>query len=128
MLLFHVPVRGSAGVLLLGTVLYVTAATGFGLLISTFVKTQVAAVFAAGILTSIPAISFSGMLSPASSLSGVGKILGLGFPSIYFQQIGLGTFTKALGLAELRSTLFKLVVVAVAYLLASTLLLNRQER
>ena len=87
---FEVPIRGSAPALVLGALLYVCSSTAFGLLISSFAKTQVAAIFAAGILTSVPAISFSGMLSPISSLSGGGKVVGLCFPTRYFQSISLG--------------------------------------
>ena len=45
---------------------------GFGLLISTFTRTQVSAVFATAILSIIPAVNFSGLLVPVSSLSGGG--------------------------------------------------------
>ncbi len=46
--------------LTLGATLYVIATTAFGLLISSFVKTQIAAIFATAILTTLPAIQFSG--------------------------------------------------------------------
>jgi len=82
--LFQVPVKGSLAALLVGAALYVVATTGFGLLLSTFVKTQVAAIFAAGILTTLPAMQFSGFLTPISSLSGSAKVMGQVFPSTYF--------------------------------------------
>ena len=44
--LFEVPVKGSLLALVLGTLLYVGASTGFGQLVSTFTRTQVSAVFA----------------------------------------------------------------------------------
>ena len=78
-----------------------TATTGFGLLLSTFVKTQVAAIFAAAILTMLSAIQFSGFLTPVASLSGSARVMGQAFPSTYFQQISIGAFTKALGVADL---------------------------
>ena len=43
---FNVPVKGSFGALGLGALLYVFSTCGFGQLVSTFTKTQVAAVFA----------------------------------------------------------------------------------
>ena len=43
---FNVPVKGSFGALALGALLYVFSTCGFGQLVSTFTKTQVAAVFA----------------------------------------------------------------------------------
>ena len=49
------------------------ATVGFGVLISSFTRTQVAAVFATAILSIVPAVNFSGMLAPVSSLSGRGE-------------------------------------------------------
>jgi ribosome-dependent ATPase len=125
---FEVPIKGSAPVLVLGALLYVAATTGFGLLISSFARTQVAAIFAAGILTTIPAISFSGMLSPTSSLSGGGRIVGLCFPARYFQSISLGTYTKQLGFAELRDDLLALGAFALLFIAVSAALMPEQER
>src|SRR4029077_972801 len=66
--LFQVPVKGSFATLVLGAVIYVLASTGFGLLISVFVTSQSAAIFAAAIITILPAVQFSGMFVPVSSL------------------------------------------------------------
>ena len=40
---FGVPLKGSASVLLVGTLIYVTATTAYGMLVSTFARTQIAA-------------------------------------------------------------------------------------
>ena len=74
---FHVPVKGSFGALALGTLLYVFSTCGFGQLISTFTQTQVAAVFATTVLSVIPTVNFSGLLTPVSSLTGAGRVIGL---------------------------------------------------
>ena len=71
--IFRVPPKGPILVLLLGTIVYVVATVGFGVLISSFTRTQVAAVFATAILSIVPAVNFSGMLAPVSSLSGGAK-------------------------------------------------------
>ncbi len=125
--LFHVPVKGSPAALMVGAALYVAATTGFGLLLSTFVKTQVAAIFAAGILTTLPAIQFSGFVTPVSSLSGSARVMGQAFPSTYFQQISIGTCTKALGFADLASNVVALGALSVGYLLVALTLLKTQE-
>jgi ribosome-dependent ATPase len=83
--LFRVPVKGSLLMLVVGTLFYVAATTGFGQLVSTFTRTQVTAVFATSILSIIPAVNFSGLLVPVSSLSGGGRLLGLGFPPAWYQ-------------------------------------------
>jgi len=126
--LFVVPIRGSAPALVLGALLYVAATTGFGLLVSSFARTQVAAIFAAGILTTIPAVSFSGMLFPASSLSGIGRVVGLCFPARYFQAIALGAYTKQLGFGDLGTDLAILAGFSTLFLALSATLIPAQER
>jgi ribosome-dependent ATPase len=122
-----VPVKGSVLALTLGALLYVMAATGFGMLVSTVVRTQIAAIFAVAILTILPAVNFSGLLTPVSSLAPVAKMIGLGFPSTFFQQIGVGTFTKALEFRELATDLLILAAFVAVYSLLSRLLLRKQE-
>src|SRR3974377_2369506 len=98
-LLFSVPVKGSWATLILGGVVYILASTGFGLLLSVFASTQTAAIFAAAIIAILPAVQFSGMFVPVSSLKGGPWLAGKIFPSTYFQAIRAAPFTKALGLA-----------------------------
>jgi ribosome-dependent ATPase len=126
--LFQVPVKGSFVALTLGTLLYVGAATGFGQLISTFTKTQVAAVFATTVLAMIPAANFSGVLVPVSSLGGLARVAGLSFPPAWYQVLSIGTFTKGLGFEELRLNLAVLAAFFIAYLVAAVLILQKQER
>ena len=82
---------------------------------------------AVAILTVLPAVNFSGLLTPVSSLSTVAKMIGLGFPSTFFQQISVGTFTKALGFRELFVDLLILVGFVVVYSFLSCRLLRKQE-
>ncbi|HDZ1328977.1 TPA: ribosome-associated ATPase/putative transporter RbbA, partial [Klebsiella pneumoniae] len=69
---FGVAHKGSFLTLTLAALLYVTIATGLGLLISTFMKSQIAAIFGTAIITLIPATQFSGMIDPVASLEGPG--------------------------------------------------------
>jgi ribosome-dependent ATPase len=124
---FRVPVKGPFLVLLLGTIVYVIATTGFGELISSFTRTQVAAVFATAILSIVPAVNFSGMLAPVSSLSGGARIIGLSFPSSWYQQISVGVFAKALGLADLWPEIAALVLIAIVFLGIALVFLRKQE-
>ena len=125
--LFGVPVKGSLLMLVLGTLLYVAAATGFGQLVSTFTRTQVAAVFATIVISIIPAANFSGLLVPVSSLSGGGRLLGLGFPSAWYQPISVGAFTKGLGFEDLWPNLLCSRAFSSLYLVAAQLILRKQE-
>lgn len=127
LLLFGVPIKGSFAMLALGTLLYVIATTGFGQLVSTFTRTQVSAVFATAILSIIPAVNFSGLLVPVSSLSGGARLIGLGFPTAWYQPISVGAFTKGLGFEDLPLNLFMLAGFALLFLVAAQLLLRKQE-
>jgi len=124
---FHVPVKGSFAALVLGALLYVFSTCGFGQLVSSFTRTQVAAVFATTILAVIPTVNFSGLLVPVSSLTGQGRLIGLMFPAAWFQPISVGTFTKGLGLSDVGFNAFVLVIFAVGFLIAAHVLLQKQE-
>jgi ribosome-dependent ATPase len=126
-LLFDVPIKGSVATLVLGGVIYVLASTGFGLLISVFVSTQTAAIFAAAIITILPAVQFSGMFVPTSSLTGAGWFAAKIFPSTYFQSVSVGTFTKALDISSLWTDIAVIGVIALIYFSASVWFLGKQE-
>jgi ribosome-dependent ATPase len=126
--LFQVPFKGSFPVLLIGVLIYVTTTTAYGMLISAFTSTQIAALFGTAILTVLPAVQFSGMMTPVSSLSGAARYVGLAFPMTYFVPISVGTFTKGLGFADLAPDLGMLAVFVPVLLLLSMLMLRKQER
>jgi ribosome-dependent ATPase len=125
---FEVPLKGSFLALLLGTLIYVTTTTAYGMVISAFARTQIAALFGTAILTVLPATQFAGMTTPVSSLSGVAQIMGRAFPMTYFVPISVGAFTKGLGIADLGGNIASLAVFIPVLTLISFLLLRRQER
>jgi ribosome-dependent ATPase len=126
--IFGVPLKGSFLALAVGAVIYVTATTGYGLLISAFASTQIAALFGTAILTVLPATQFSGMLAPVSSLSGLPAVMARLFPMTYFLPISVGTFTKSLGFAALAGEMATLALFVPALTLLSLLLLRKQAR
>jgi ribosome-dependent ATPase len=125
---FKVPLKGSFPTLLLGVLIYVTTTTAYGMLISAFTRTQIAALFGTAILTVLPASQFAGMMTPVSSLSGTAQIMGRIFPMTYFVPISIGTFTKGLGFLDLATNLAALAVFIPVLILLSLLLLRKQER
>jgi ribosome-dependent ATPase len=126
-LVFRIDLTGSVSALVIGAICYVAATTAFGLLVSTFVRTQIAAVFATSIIIMIPTVNFSGFMTPISSLDEAGRLFGLAFPGAYFQQISIGAFTKGLHWIDLWHNHLALAGFAIAYLLISILLLRKQE-
>ena len=124
---FGVPHKGSFLTLTLAALLYVTIATGLGLLISTFMKSQIAAIFGTAIITLIPATQFSGMIDPVASLEGPGRWIGQIYPTSHFLTIARGTFSKALGLADLWGSFIPLLIAVPLVLGLSVWLLKKQE-
>jgi ribosome-dependent ATPase len=128
LVVFKVPLKGSLATLFLGALIYVTATTAYGMLISAFARTQIAALFGTAILTVLPATMFAGMLVPVSALSGMAQIMGRLFPMTYFLPISVGTFTKGLGFSDLATDLAGLAFFIPALTALNLLLLRKQER
>lgn len=125
---FGVPHKGDFLLLTVAALLYVTAATGLGLLVSAFTRSQIAAIFATSLATIIPSSRFSGMIDPVSSLEGGARLVGEIFPATYFLTISRGTFSKALGFAELGSLLLPLALAIPVITSLAVILLKKQER
>jgi ribosome-dependent ATPase len=121
-----VPVTGSFLALAAGALLYLVCATGLGLLMSTFMDSQIAAIFGTSIATILPAVQFAGLLNPVSSLSGAGSFIGHLYPTTYFLTISRGTFSKGLGFSELSTSFFALAAIIPVLTVASVLLLKKQ--
>ena len=128
LILFRIPMKGDFLTDFAGAILYVTCATGIGLLISTVTRTQVAALFATAIITLVPASNFCGLTDPVSSLSGFGRFIGNIYPTAYYITISRGTFSKALGFAGLRGAFIPLLIAIPLLVGLSVLFLKKQER
>jgi ribosome-dependent ATPase len=125
---FGVPLTGSFLTLATGTLLYVSAATAVGLLISTFMRSQIAAIFGTAVLTILPATEYSGIIDPVSSLEGTGRIIGELYPTTHYVTISRGTFSKALDFSDLAASFIPLVLAAPILLALAAALLRKQER
>ncbi len=127
-IVFGIPVKGSFLMLTLCTLLYVTATTGIGMVISTFVSSQVAAVFITAIITLVPTIQFSGLLQPVSTLAGRAKLVGTIWPTTYYMHASKGAFTKGLGPDLLMQDVIVLACCIPILWAVSTLALRKQEK
>ncbi|WP_077928744.1 ribosome-associated ATPase/putative transporter RbbA [Wohlfahrtiimonas populi] len=124
---FGVPMKGSFLALSLVTLLFCIFSTGFGLLASTLTNSQIGAIFFTVILTLIPAVQFSGLINPVSSLEGFGAIVGQIYPTSHMLTATRGVFSKALHLNSLTHELMVLIIVVPIIILASVALLKKQE-
>jgi len=124
---FGVPVKGSVATLTLAALLFVISATGFGLLASTFTRSQIAAMFVTMIGTLIPCVQFAGLLNPVSSLEGTGALIGAVYPATHFLTISRGVFSKALDLGALAGSFWPLAASIPVILGLAVALLRKQE-
>ena len=126
--LFGVPLKGSFIGLAVGTLLMVSASTALGLLISCFVRSQLAAIFATAIITMIPAQTYSGFLYPLSTMEGGALIIGKTFPSSWYYTVSVGSFTKGLHTADLLHEYAAIAAFAATSLILACVLLKKQEK
>ena len=126
--LFGVPLKGSFTGLAVGTFLMVSASTALGLLISCFVRSQLAAIFATAIITMIPAQTYSGFLYPLSTMEGGALIIGKTFPSSWYYTVSVGSFTKGLHTADLLHEYAAIATFAATSLILACVLLKKQEK
>jgi ribosome-dependent ATPase len=127
-IVFGIPLKGSFSTLTLAALLYIINATALGLVISSFMRSQIAALFGTALLTLLPATQFSGMIDPVSSLNGAAAFIGHVYPTTHFLTIARGTFSKALGFAELQSSFLPLLLGIPFLIGLGGVLLQKQER
>lgn len=124
--LFQVPFTGSFTLFTLAALFYVTAATAMGMVVSAFVKSQIAAILSTSVITILPAMQFSGLIDPVSSLEGLGALISKIYPTTYFTTIARGTFSKALGFEQLGGALIPLIISVPVLIGLGTILLKKQ--
>ncbi len=75
----------------------------------------------------IPAIQFSGLIHPVSSLEGAAAFVGQLYPTSHFLIISRGAFSKALGFPDLWVYYLPLAAMIVVLTLLSVACLKKQE-
>ncbi|XKM14458.1 ribosome-associated ATPase/putative transporter RbbA [Orbaceae bacterium ac157xtp] len=124
---FDVPIKGSFLTLTFATFVYCIISTGMGLLASSFTRSQIAAMFLTLIGTLIPAIQFSGMINPVTSLEGSGRIIGSIYPTSHMLTISRGVFCKALSFSDLYWSINMLLFAVPIILILTVTLLKKQD-
>jgi ABC-2 type transport system permease protein len=109
--IFHVPLRGSPLLVLLLSGVFVLAALGIGLFISTVAPNQQVAMLGAVMTTQLPAVLLSGFIFPISSMPAPIQALSHIIPATHFIRILRGTFLKGSDLTLLwQPALFLLIL------------------
>ncbi len=123
--LFGVPMRGNLGELLVGTLFFLTSTLGVGLLISSVVETQQAAMAASLLTAVLPSFVLSGFIFPIRSMPRPIQLVTYLIPARYYLVILRGIFIKGVGLLEVWGELLCLVVFATLVLTLSFLRMRR---
>lgn len=115
-LLFGVPLRGNAFLLILLSALFLTVMLGQGLLISVLSINQLQAYQMATLLTFLPAFLLSGFVFAIQQMPLPLRLFSFIVPSRYFVTISKGIYLKGIGLAILWPQVIVLIGFAVFFL------------
>ena len=108
-LLFGVPIRGSIGLLLGISCLFLLSALGIGLLISTVANTQQEA-FLLTFLTMFPSVFLAGFIYPIAAMPKVLQFVSGVIPLTYFLVVVRGVVIKGVGVPALTSQISALAI------------------
>jgi ABC-2 type transport system permease protein len=117
---FGVPLVGSISLLVVTSALFLVAALGLGLLISSVSSTQLVAMSIAIMATMLPTILLSGFVFPISTMPAPIRAVTYLIPARYFLVIVRGIFLKGVGLSVLWSQALLLLVSGVVLIVMST--------
>ena len=113
MIVFGVPFKGSFVLFFSASLLYVIATTGIGMLVSVFVRTQIAAMLISLFITFVPALQYSGLEVPIASMGKDAQVIAHLMPAMHYVRVIDGTFLKGVGLSVLWPSFLSLTFYAV---------------
>lgn len=117
---FHLPMRGSLGLLLGQSALFVITTLSIGLFASTIARTQQEAMLTT-FATLLPTIYLSGFLFPLSAMPPVLQAISVVIPLRYFLIIVRGIILKGVGLELLIPETVTLVILGVVLMIIASL-------
>lgn len=125
LLVFQIPFRGSALLLLCGSILFLLSTLGIGLFISTVSHTQQQSMMASFFFF-LPALMLSGFSFPIRNMPLPVQYLTYLNPVRYFLEIVRGIFLKGTGVSVLWPQMVALLVFGVAILVISALRFHKR--
>lgn len=127
-LLFKVPFRGNFPFYFISTLIYILGTSSIGLLMTNFLKTQLASLISTIIITVIPAFLYSGYLVPVSSMGIEGSLFSKINPAYYYLNIVKGSFLKGAGVYELLPNLLFLILFYIFIFSLTLKTFSKRER
>ena len=113
-ILFGVPFRGNAALLMVLSFFFLTGALGLGMFISAVAKSQVLATQVAMVVTYLPTLLLSGFMFSIDSMPAPLRAVSYLLPARYFLVVTRGIFLKGVGIEVLRVQGLLMVAFALA--------------
>ncbi|MDK2933504.1 MAG: drug efflux transport system permease protein [Clostridiales bacterium] len=123
--IFHVPIKGSIGLLMLLGAGFVTCALAIGIFISTMAENQLQAMQGV-VLFILPSVLLSGFMFPREAMPLVIQWLGYAVPLTYFLDIIRGIILKGLTFQDLTYPITVLAVLGASLLTLATLRFHKK--
>jgi ABC-2 type transport system permease protein len=98
---FRVPFRGSVGLLILGSLLFLFNTLGLGLFVSTVSRTQQRAMMLVMFVVMMPFIYLSGFIFPIDAMPAAFQAISKFIPLTHYLEIVRGLYLKGSGFADL---------------------------
>ncbi|HML50401.1 MAG TPA: ABC transporter permease [Propionicimonas sp.] len=128
MTVFGVPMRGTPWVLALGSVLFVFASLGMGLVISALAPSAETANIIALLVAFLPSFLLSGLAFPLDQIPAILQGVSMAFPARYMVTVARGVFLKGTGFMELWPQLAALAGYAALMVIIAARLYGRRGR
>jgi ABC-2 type transport system permease protein len=125
LVVYHIPLAGSFGLMLVCTLLFLLTSLGAGLFISTISRTQQQAMMTMGLIFQ-PFFMLSGFSFPIRNMPVSMQVLTYINPVRYFMEIVRGIFLQGTGISTLWPQMVALAVFGVAILWMSVLRFHKQ--
>lgn len=123
---FRVPFTGSPAALALGLFLFLLAAVGLGLMVSSLARTQQQGLLGAFLIL-VPSIVLSGFATPIANMPRPVRLLTRLNPMRYFLVIVRGTFLEGDGVRALADQYWPLLAIALVTMALATWLFRRRS-
>lgn len=126
MVVFGVPMRGAPWVLALGSVLFVFASLGMGLVISALAPSSETANIMALLVAFLPSFLLSGLAFPLDQIPAILQAVSMAFPARYMVTVARGVFLKGTGFDQLWPQLAALAGYAALMVIIAARLYRRK--
>ncbi len=117
---FGVPIRGSGGLIILTSGLFLMSSLGIGLLASTLANTQQEAMMTV-MMFNLPMIFLSGFFFPIAAMPKFLQVVSYAIPLRYYLTIIRSLLIKGVGLAAIQSEVIALIIFGVVIMGAASL-------